>query len=71
MQDYEWYDHKKVQKLYDKQSKKYISLARNFIEAKNKGNQKAMEKASKALREYNSKNEEFKEKANQHYFYWH
>jgi hypothetical protein len=67
---FDWYDYDKVQELHDKRCEKYMDLIRDWRDAKEKGNVKTLERASKAMSKYRVETEKLKEKASLCGFYW-
>lgn len=68
--DYEYYDHKKLEKLQDKRSMQWLKLYKKMMDARKKGDEKSLSKAREALMKHEEKDEIIKEKANNTGFFW-
>jgi hypothetical protein len=67
---FDWWDHDKVKELNDKHSKQWIQLYKKVRDAKEKGDEKALDKARQAFRKHEEKGRKYKEKAKETYYYW-
>jgi hypothetical protein len=70
MDKYDFYDHEKLQELINQRARKYMDYARRWLVAKEKGNDKAKERASKAMRKHRQEDEKFKIMAREAGHYW-
>jgi len=60
MDKYEFYDFEKVEALKNQRARKYMDYVRRWLAAKEKGNDKAKERAIKAMRKHKEQDEKFK-----------
>ncbi len=60
MDKYEFYDFEKVEALKNQRARKYMDLVRRWLVAKEKGNDKAKERASKAMKKHREQDDQFK-----------
>lgn len=70
MDDYDFYDYEKVQKLQNERARKYMDLVRKWHDAKEKGDEEAMKKAAKAMLKHKDADKVLKEKAEKAGYYW-
>lgn len=52
MDKYEFYDFEKIEALKNQKARKYMDYVRRWLVAKEKGNDKARERASKAMKKH-------------------
>ncbi len=70
MNKYDFYDYDKMEELRDGYHKTGVDLFRRLYNAKEKGNQRAAERARKALVKHEAKGKKMKERAEEAGFYW-
>lgn len=70
MDKYDFYDHEKVQELINQRARKYMDHVKRWLAAKEKGNDKAKERAIKAMRKHKEQDEKFKIMAREAGHYW-
>ena len=68
--DYDFYDYDKVEKLQEKRSRKLMRIYKKILDAREKGDTKAIEKAREALMKHEEQDQIFKEKSQQSGYYW-
>ena len=68
--DYDFYDYDKVEKLQKKRSLKWLKLYKKFIDAKKRGNKKALEKTEKTLMKHELEDWVLKGKSQETGYYW-
>ncbi len=67
---FDYYDHEKVEKLQEKRSFQWLKLYKKLMDAKKKGDEKALDKAKEAIRQHETQDQFIKEKARATGFYW-
>ena len=70
MDKYEFYDYEKVENLKNQRARKYMDYVRRWLSAKEKANDKAKERAIKAMRKHQEQDEKFKMMAREAGQYW-
>jgi len=66
----DFYDYDAIEKLHKNRSKKYIDFVRKWHEAKGKNDERAKQKAFKAMQKHKKQDEVIKEKCNETGYYW-
>lgn len=67
---YDYYDHDKLEKLQEKRSLQWIKLYKKMMDAREKGDEKALVKAKEDMRKHEAQNKIIKAKARATGFYW-
>ena len=70
MSKYDFYDSEKVDKLKKERAKKYMTIVRKWHDAKEKGDEKACQRAIKSLAKHRAEDLKLKESANEAGVYW-
>ncbi|MEN9343251.1 MAG: hypothetical protein RLZZ453_38 [Chlamydiota bacterium] len=70
MDKYDFYDFEKVEELKNQRARKYMDYVRQWLAAKEKGNDKAKKRALKIMRKHRDQDEEFKMMAREAGHYW-
>jgi len=70
MDKYEFYDSEKVEALKNQRARKYMDYVRLWLAAKEKDNDKAKERASKAMKKHREQDEKFKTMTREAGHYW-
>lgn len=66
----DWYNYEEVEKLQNTRAKKYLGYVKKMIEARGKGDEKALLKAYASMSKHRRDDEAFKEKAEEAGFCW-
>jgi len=70
MDKYDFYDFEKVEAFINQRACKYMDYIRRWLAAKEKGNDKAKERALKMMRKHREQDEKFKMMAREARYYW-
>lgn len=70
MDKYDFNDHEKVENLKNQRARKYNGYVSQWLAAKEKGNDKAKERAIKAMKKHKEQDEKFKIMARETGHYW-
>jgi hypothetical protein len=66
----DWQDYKQVEKFYQERRNAYLKISSRYLNAMEKGDDEAKKKAADAMRKHRKKDEVYKKKAENSYFYW-
>lgn len=67
---FDWYDYDAVEKFHEKQSLKWIKIYKKMMDAHDKGDEKALDKAKEDMRRHEAKTHTYKQKAQAAGYYW-
>lgn len=67
---YDWWDHGQIQKFQEARCKAYLKIVKRYHDATEKGDDAARKKAATAMSAHRKKDEVYKKKAEETYFYW-
>jgi len=70
MNDYDFYDYDKVEKLQNERASEYMDLVRKWHKAKEKGDDAAKKKVIQAMSKHKESDKVLKEKAEKAGYYW-
>ena len=66
----DFYDYDAMEKLQERRNKKYMNIVRKWAAAKEKNDEKAKQRALKALSRHKKQDEVLKERSEQSGYYW-
>ncbi|MCE5318404.1 MAG: hypothetical protein LLG04_13725 [Parachlamydia sp.] len=67
---FDWHDHDALEKLNEQHSRKWLKIYKKMMDARDKGDEKALAKAREEMQKHEEKGRKYQKKANATGFYW-